>query len=118
MTLKISEAAFQAQVIQLARLKGWRVAHFRKAQNGKGQWRTPVAADGAGFPDLVLVRDRVIFAELKTNAGQLSPDQRAWRNALADVGSGHCHECGGVTEYLRWEVWRPRDWDHITEALA
>jgi hypothetical protein len=45
---------------------GWRAAHFRPARTAKG-WRTPVAADGAGFPDLVLVRrTRIVAAELKS----------------------------------------------------
>jgi hypothetical protein len=105
MALTIPEAAFQQQVIQLARLRGWRVFHARKAQNSRGDWRTPVAADGKGFPDLVLVRDRVIFAELKTDTGRIMASQIAWHEALEDAGA-----------IVR--VWRPRDWDQIAEALA
>ena len=47
----MSERELQDAVIQLARLLGWRVAHFRPAMTTRG-WRTPVSADGAGFPDL------------------------------------------------------------------
>lgn len=43
------ERQWQAQVIELARILGWRVAHFRPALTKHG-WRTPVQADGAGFP--------------------------------------------------------------------
>jgi hypothetical protein len=46
----LSEAAFTDAVIELARLGGWRVAHFRPARTASG-WRTPVQGDGAGFPD-------------------------------------------------------------------
>lgn len=95
----ISEAEFQQQVIEFAHLFRWRVAHFRPAKTNKG-WRTPVAADGAGFPDLVLAKNgRVIFAELKAQKGKLRPEQTAW---IADVN--------GV-------VWRPSDWDVIEKTL-
>jgi hypothetical protein len=49
------EQSFQSVVIEVARLAGWRVAHFRAARTVKG-WKVPVTADGAGWPDLVLVR--------------------------------------------------------------
>jgi hypothetical protein len=82
----ITERGFQVAVIQAARVLGWKVAHFRPAQTNKG-WRTPVAADGAGFPDLVLVRDRVLFCELKTAKGKLSAAQADWLEALASAGA-------------------------------
>jgi hypothetical protein len=43
----------------------------------------------AGFPDLVLVNMRIgvtIYAELKTETGKVSTDQRIWLAALADSG--------------------------------
>jgi hypothetical protein len=44
---------------------------------------TAVQGDGAGFPDLVLVRgDRLIFSELKTDTGRVSDNQRQWIEAL------------------------------------
>jgi hypothetical protein len=52
-----TEREFQRQVIDLARLLGWRCAHFRPGRTARG-WRTPVQADGAGFPDLQPVRAR------------------------------------------------------------
>src|SRR5205823_4705076 len=61
------EAALQTQVIQLGHLYRWRIAHFRPALTAQG-WRTPVEADGAGFPDLVLTRSpELIIAELKSD---------------------------------------------------
>jgi len=102
---QVSEKDFQAQVIALAQLCGWRVAHFRPARTKNGEWRTPVAADGAGFFDLVLMRERVIFAELKTNTGTLTRDQHAWREAATMAGA--------ITV-----VWRPRDWNDIEKLLS
>lgn len=100
-----SESDFQKQVIQLARLYKWRAAHFRAAMNRRGQWQTPVQADGAGFPDLVLVRDRVIWAELKSEKGKLSPEQEQWIARL---------KAAGQEVY----VWRPKDWNEIVTTLG
>ena len=93
----MTEEQLQRAVIELAWVMGWRVAHFRPALTSRG-WRTAVEADGRGFPDLVMVRrQRVIFAELKSDTGRLTPDQAAWVAALIDGG----HEC---------YQWRPRHW--------
>tara|TARA_R110000824_G_scaffold116919_2_gene268669 strand:- start:32 stop:346 length:315 start_codon:yes stop_codon:yes gene_type:complete len=96
----LKEADFQRIVIDMAHLFGWRVAHFRKVQT-HGRWITAVAADGAGFPDLVMAKlGRVIFAELKTEKGRLSAEQKLWLKALP--------EC---------VVWRPSDLDAIEGSL-
>lgn len=103
--LKIPERDFQAQVIELARMTGWRVAHFRPAMDSKGRWKTAVAGDGAGFPDLVLARPgKLLFRELKSNTGKVEPEQVAWGDALRAAGAD-------------WAVWRPRDWPFIEQAL-
>lgn len=100
------ERFFQQQVIELARTLGYKVAHFRPAQNARGDWRTPVAADGKGFPDLVLTgRGKVIFAELKTDSGVLTPEQREWIEALHAAGHEHVY------------VWRPKQLDEIRAVL-
>ena len=92
----ITEAEFQSQVIQLARVYDWRVCHFRPARvrvRGRDTWRTPISGD-AGFPDLILARDGVVIhAELKTDRGRVSNDQTDW---LSAIGSSAV-------------VWRPRD---------
>jgi hypothetical protein len=109
--MDISEKEFQKQVIQFAKQCGWRIAHFRPAQNSKGQWRTPVAADGKGFPDLVLVRGfSLIFAELKTDKGRIGPEQKRWLEALDTVGviAGRA---------VKAVVWRPKDWNEIERIL-
>lgn len=75
------ESDLQQAVIDVLRLHGFLVAHFRPARTDKG-WATPVAADGAGFPDLVAMRPQcpVIFVECKTQTA-LSKDQRDWLTA-------------------------------------
>ena len=84
----MSEAAFMGWVIGIAHLHNWRVAHFRgvavKRKDGSVRYQTPVQADGAGFPDLIMCRkDRCIAAELKSHKGKLAPEQEAWLAALA-----------------------------------
>lgn len=105
-TIILTERDWQRQVIELAQLHRWRVAHFRPAQTKDG-WRTPVEADGKGFPDLVLVRipGELIFAELKSDTGRLSDDQTIWLDLLRLVR--------GIDVY----VWRPRDFDEVERRL-
>jgi hypothetical protein len=81
----MTEAAEQQALIETAQLLGWMVAHFRPAKTAKG-WRTPVSADGAGFPDLVLVRDRIVFAELKGSKTPVQDDQTAWLDRIIAAG--------------------------------
>jgi hypothetical protein len=102
----MTERDFERQILELAKLAGWRTAHFRPAKTSKG-WRTPVSGDGAGFPDLVLVRPPVvIFAELKREGAKLRPEQRAWLEAL--------DRCEGVEARL----WRPSDFEEIQTMLC
>lgn len=100
----IKEDDFLRQVITLAHLYGWKVAHFRHAMKKDGNYITPVQADGAGFPDLVLVRGRIIFAEIKSEKGKLSDAQKEWRDALENTGG----------EYYTWRI---SEWDEIVEIL-
>lgn len=96
MSEKLSEKHFQAQVLQLARLSGWLTYHTHDSRRS-----------AVGFPDLVLVRPpAIVFAELKTEAGKLRPEQAAWLEAL-----GGCRT-------VRARLWRPSDWSEIEEMLA
>ena len=101
----IKEKDWQKIVIDLAHVNSWKVAHFRGAWSKDGKrFITPVAADGAGFPDLVLARMRgakkqVLFVELKTEKGKCSTSQLVW------------------LEYLNGEVWRPSMLEQIAEDL-
>lgn len=103
----LREADVLAGVVDLAHALGYRVAHFRPAMTAHG-WRTPVSADGAGFPDLILVRardGRVIAAELKAGKGRVTTQQRAWLDDLA---------AAGVPAF----VWSPADYpDRIADIL-
>lgn len=119
----ITEAAWQKVVLDYAALTGWRRAHFRAARTERG-YRTPVEADGAGFPDLVLVRQpELLFVELKAERGRLSPDQSAW---LADLQA--CADSAapwlrredsphGGNPRLEVYVWRPSDWPEVERRL-
>lgn len=105
--LQQSEAEFQQQVEQYARLRGWEFMHIRPAMNQVGGWRTPISGPlGSGFPDLILVRaNRLIFAELKAEKGRVTPAQK------------HCLDVlrGTSAEVF---LWRPSDLSSILELLA
>ena len=101
----MTEAAFLAEVLKLAKLYGWLTMHIRPAWTSKG-YRTPVQGDGAGFPDLVLAKPpRVIFAELKSAGGKTSIAQKAWLLTL--------NACRSVETYL----WQPSDLLEIAKVL-
>lgn len=103
---KLTEAQFTTQVIQFARLMGWRVAHFRPAMTAQG-WRTAVQGDGAGFPDLVLLRGRALmFWELKVKPNKANKAQLDWIHCLM---AAH-----GVTAHVLY----PDDWGWIQETLS
>lgn len=87
------ESAFQAKVEQTAQLMGWLCYHTHDARRSN-----------KGFPDLVLVRERVIYAELKAARGKLSADQVIWLESLSRAGA---------ETYL----WRPDDWEDIIHVL-
>ena len=103
----MTEADFLRNVLELAALLGWHTLHMRPAQTAHG-WRTPVQGSlGAGWPDLTLVRvrdQRLIFAELKSDKGKLSPRQIEVHDILRAAG-------------LDVRVWRPADFDTIAEIL-
>jgi hypothetical protein len=102
-TVDVTEAALLSHVVELAHMLGWACVHFRPALTKHG-WRTPVQGDGKGFPDCILVRDRVIFAELKSDTGRLTPEQMAWFNRLTSAG-------------IEAHIWRPADLQQIAEVL-
>jgi hypothetical protein len=96
----VSERDLQVAVLEAARLFGWRVALFRPARAARG-WRTPVEGDGAGFPDLLLLRgERLLVRELKAGKGRLGREQLAWLEAFRSAGV----DAG---------VWREDGWDQV-----
>jgi hypothetical protein len=101
----VSFKDFENQVIDLAHIHGWRVAHFPPVQIRPGVWITPVKADGKGFLDLLLLRHTVIAAELKTGKGRPTVEQIEWLEAWRRAG---------VDAYL----WHPDDLEEIQAVLA
>jgi hypothetical protein len=102
--MEVKEADFQKIVISIAKASGWLVHHPLPSMNRRGIWATHELGDH-GFPDLVLAHPtgRVIFAELKSDKGKVSPLQSRWLSVL---------EQGAVV----W-VWRPADLDWIASYL-
>lgn len=93
--LALSEADFQRQITDLAELHGWRWWHVNDSRN---QAMTD-------FPDLVLVRDRLLMREIKKYGGKVTPGQQ---QALAQLRRA------GVDA----EAWFPNDWDLIEATLT
>jgi hypothetical protein len=89
----MTEREWQTQVVEAARLLGWSVYHTHDSRRSEPGW-----------PDLALVRDRLVMAELKTDTGRVSDDQRRWLDML---------DAAGVETYL----WRPKDMDEVLSVL-
>jgi hypothetical protein len=105
MARQAPEAILQSQVIQLAKMNGFRVHHARPVQQANGRWLTAIAGD-AGFPDLVLAHSErgVLFLELKAENGKLSPGQVMWGNALS--------------KHVEYYLIRPQDLDKLAKRLG
>lgn len=99
------EKILQDKVIQLARMNGFRVQHSRPVQQKDGRWLTAIQGD-AGFPDLCLAhRERgVLFIELKSDTGKLSPGQVMWQQALMP--------------HVEWWLVREQDLDKLAKRLG
>lgn len=91
----VTEAEFQRQVLDLARIYRWSAYH---PQLSKWSER--------GWPDLALVRPpRLVFAELKRENGRTTEHQDRWLGLLGGVPA--------VEVYL----WRPSDLEQIAAVL-
>lgn len=99
----ITEKAFQDLIVQLAQWCGWRTYHTHDSRRSD-----------AGWPDLVLVRERtesesrghlLLFRELKARRGRITPEQQLWGRLLLGAGAS-------------WAIWKPDDWDLIVETLT
>ena len=90
----LNEKKFQSQVVRIAKVFGWLCYHTYDSRRSE-----------PGFPDLVLVRDKVVmFRELKTDKGRLTTAQKHWGDKLTESGSDYA-------------VWRPSMKDEIHEEL-
>jgi hypothetical protein len=96
----IAEKQFQAMVEELAGYCGWTTFHLNLPM------RSP-----AGFPDLVLFRDRIVFVELKVRRPR---DGRAGKLMPAQVEYAHLIQKAGG-EYHTFLY--PDDWDAVVEVL-
>lgn len=66
----------------------------------------------AGFPDYCIVGPfGVLFLEIKSTKGKVSPEQRKWLTAIYEVG--HYANTEAVTAYAAW----PEDWDRVLSDL-
>ena len=91
----LTEKQWQTQVVNLARTLGWRKPfHVYDSRRSEPGW-----------PDLTLVRERFVFAELKREKTQLTDAQKSWLTALTTAGV----EC---------YVWRPSDLDELGKVLS
>lgn len=82
----MSEDDLLTAVLDLCRYVNVRTLHIRPARTALG-WRTAVSGDGKGFPDLLIVGSKgVLYRELKTAKGLLTPDQKAWLECLKAAG--------------------------------
>ena len=137
----MTEAQFQARVIAYAELRGWLVSHVENVtmagKGGRTVHRTPAAR---GFPDLVLARKGLVaFLEIKSETGQVSPEQLQWLAHLSGRGKpkpdqwrsrgavpdGVAALAGSIVSLdAAGDYWttlvalvRPRHWEWIMETL-
>ena len=91
----ILEKDWQRDVVNLAKTLGWtRVFHTFDSRRSTH-----------GFPDLVIVRDRVVYLELKREKTKLTDEQKGWLRAL---------RAAHAEAYIA----RPRDLEALAEVLT
>ncbi len=89
----LSEKAFQAQVVKLAKERNWRTYHTFDSRRSD-----------EGYPDLTMVRGtRLIFAELKVKGRKMTKEQIAWLNDLGMAAEAY--------------LWTPGMMDTIVKTL-
>lgn len=98
LVLELTEAQWDDQLFApktgLAPTLGWTLSYHTLRSRGSE----------SGFPDRVLVRERVVYLELKKATGKLSAAQKRWTLALLEAGA-------------EIYVARPADFDDITAIL-
>jgi hypothetical protein len=103
----MSEAHYQAWIIERAEERGWVLQfHVRRAQV-KGRWLTNTSSPGV--PDLWLLRPstgQLLVLEVKAHDGRPSPEQLQWVASLQLVP--------GVEAYIV----APADAEHVLAKLA
>ena len=102
----MTEAEWQEQVIELAHLLGWEHMHVRRSIGKGSKWTT--ATNVSGWPDLTLWSERhrmLLFVELKSDIGKLTPDQNEVHRSLQAAGQAVL-------------VWRPADLPAVQRVLT
>jgi len=91
----ITEAQFQRMVTDLCDWLHLRWYHTHDSRRSPG-----------GFPDLVIVGPaQVVYVELKSEKGRVTPAQKEWIDAL----------CGALQDAY---IWRPSDWPEAQRVLT
>ena len=91
----MTERELQASITDAAQRLGWLTYHTHDSRRS-----------AHGFPDLVLVRgNTVLFLELKSGKGRVSPDQQTWQARLSQA----CQVGAAVV--------RPADYDRLLSEL-
>lgn len=108
----LSEAHLEQQLLDLARLRGWRAHHVRDSRR--------VLMGDVGAPDWWLARNgQLVVVELKREDGKLSPDQKLWLEALGWPGEqGQWDQADGLPTQLEVYVIRPSSFDRFMEVLT
>jgi len=86
----MSEAELQRLVAELCDRLG--LAHYHTYDSRRSE---------PGFPDSVIIGSVILYRELKSRDGVLSPAQRRWGSRIERAGGDWC-------------VWRPVDWQNMT----
>lgn len=96
LTIELTEEAYMQNIIDAARKLGYLVYHTHDSRRS-----------AAGFPDLCLARRaRVLFIEVKSEKGIISPEQQLWLDTLA--------QCEGLEVYAS----KPSEWEDTLEILT
>lgn len=95
-----TEQAFQRQVEDLAAMLGWYTWHVNLPQRSK-----------AGFPDILCLRERVVWIELKVyrkgGRGKVMPEQAAFHDML---------RAAGQEVHIFWDD--TEDWEKLCAVLS
>lgn len=101
----MKEAEYAQRIEETANFLGLRWHHETDSRKSK-----------AGFPDYVFVGPYgVLFLEIKSDKGTVTPQQKAWIRDLA-AASQHGYTNGAehdVTAYVAY----PRDWNRVLSDL-
>jgi hypothetical protein len=99
----ITEAEFQATVVELLAAFGYRHLHVRRTIGQGGRWTT--STNLVGWPDLLAWRPgRCVAIELKSESGRATPEQLEVLASLAEAG-------------IEGRVVRPSGWAGLVEWL-